>query len=206
MRLSAVFAAILALVLPASAMATEEPDYRLITRDGPIEVREYAPMIMAEVVVEGPRRAAGNQGFRPLATYIFGDNTPQAEIAMTAPVTARRRSGQDIAMTAPVTAERGDEGWTVAFIMPAQWTMETLPVPNDPSVTLRQAPATRVAAIRFSGYASDRSVARAEASLASWLAAQGLTPISEPRYAYYNAPWVPGPLRRNEVMVEIAPD
>jgi len=206
MRLSAVLAAIVALILPGAAMATEEPEYRLIARDGPIEVREYASMIVAEVIVEGPRRAASNQGFRPLANYIFGANTPQAEIAMTAPVTASQRTGQEIAMTAPVTAAEGEGGWTVAFIMPAQWSMDTLPAPNDPSVTLREIPAKRVAAIRFSGFASDRAVARAEAALVEWLAAQGLAMTSEPSYAYYNAPWVPGPLRRNEVMVQIASD
>ncbi|MEO1038267.1 MAG: heme-binding protein [Pseudomonadota bacterium] len=206
MRLSIFIAAFAAFVLPAGAGATEEPQYTLIARDGPIEIRDYAPVIVAEVQVDGSRRAASGRGFRPLANYIFGGNAPRSEIAMTAPVTTSRRgrSGQEIAMTAPVTTEPGEGGgWTVAFIMPSEWTMETLPAPNDPSVTLREEPAKRVAAIAFSGYAGDRTVARAESLLLAYLQEAGLTPVSEPSYAYYDAPWVPGPLRRNEVMVEI---
>ncbi|HCR65033.1 MAG TPA: heme-binding protein, partial [Oceanicaulis sp.] len=85
-------------------MAAEEPAYTLVERDGPIEIRDYAPQIIAEVVVDGDRRQASGRGFRPLAGYIFGDNQPREEIAMTAPVTSTR-SGQEIAMTAPVTTE-----------------------------------------------------------------------------------------------------
>ncbi|WP_421786316.1 SOUL family heme-binding protein [Hyphobacterium sp.] len=189
---------------PAAAMATEEPAYESVHRDGAIEVRDYAGMIVAEVTVEGGREAAPNRGFRPLANYIFGGNAPREEIAMTAPVTAR--PGQDIAMTAPVTSSpaAGDQ-WTVAFIMPSEWTMETLPEPNDPRVSLREVEPRRMVAIEFRGGRSDNNLSRHLQELESWLAANGYEATGDPVYAFYSPPWVPSPLRRNEIMIEIAP-
>jgi len=209
MRLALILAALMALT-PTAAMATEEPPHRVVEREGNIEIREYAAMIVAEVEVSGDQTSASNRGFRPLANYIFGGNTPRQEIAMTAPVTAaparpQEPQGQEIAMTAPVTAEAGEDGrWTVAFVMPSEWTMETLPTPADPNVTLREVAPRRVAAIRFNGGRSPRRFAAREAELMAFLDERGLTPASEPTFAYYSPPWIPTPLRRNEIWVELA--
>ena len=193
-----------AIGLAPVAMATEEPAHTVVERAGNIEIREYAAMIVAEVEVSGDQTSASNRGFRPLANYIFGGNTPRREIAMTAPVTAQAR-GQEIAMTAPVTAEVGDEGrWTVAFIMPSQWTLETLPQPVDPSVTLRRVEPRRMAVIAFNGGRSTRRFAAREAQLMAFLQERGLSPAGAPTYAYYSPPWIPPPLRRNEIWVELS--
>ena len=203
---------VLIMVTAASsqARASDEPSYVLVRAQGAIEIRDYPALILAEVEVSGDMTRAGNQGFRPLAGFIFGDNqTPggetSANIAMTSPVIQTR--SERIAMTSPVTQTRTDaqgDAWRVAFIMPQDWTMETLPRPNDPGVTVREQPARRLAAIRFSGGPNEARFARKAEELAAFLTAQGYEIIGEPVYARYNPPWIPTPMRRNEVLIEIA--
>ncbi|MEE2526862.1 heme-binding protein [Hyphobacterium sp. HN65] len=197
-----------ALLLAAETRAADEPPHTVVLRDGPIEIRDYAPMILAEVEVSGPMARAGNAGFRPLADYIFGGNTSRQatgsdEITMTTPVIQSR--SQSIAMTTPVTQTRGQVGhWRVAFVMPPEWTMETLPVPNDQRITLNEAPARRMAAIRFSGGPNRSRFEEMSDELIAFLQNEGYDIVGEPVYARYDPPWVPTPFRRNEVMIEIA--
>ena len=115
-------------------MAIEEPRYEVLAKDGPFELRQYAPTIVAEVTVPGDRDAAVNAGFKALAGYIFGANVPKQKIEMTAPVT--QEPGEKIAMTAPVTQQAKGGEWIVRFVMPSSWTMKTLPKPVDPRVRL----------------------------------------------------------------------
>ncbi len=88
--------------------------------------------------------------------------------------------------------------------MPGDWTMETLPRPNDPQVIVREQPARRLAAIRFSGGPNEARFERKAQELAAFLSAEGYEIIGEPVYARYNPPWTPTPMRRNEVLIEIA--
>ncbi len=190
------------IAMPITANATEEPPHDVLLDDGKFEIRQYENMIVAEVEVTGDMRRAGNSGFRPLAGYIFGDNTSQASIEMTAPVT--RQKSQKIDMTAPVTRiANPNDTWTVAFAMPSQWTMETLPVPNNKDVTLREEPGQLMATVRFSGRATETDFQDKEALLVGWITENGYSVIGQSRYAGYNAPMVPGPLRRNEVMIPV---
>jgi effector-binding domain-containing protein len=198
----AILAALTALVIPMSAKATEEPKYEVVTEDDQMQIRQYEPVILAEVEVTGSMQRAGNSGFGPLADYIFGNNTARAEIAMTAPVT--RTPSQKIDMTAPVTQTRAsDDTWTVSFTMPTSWSMETLPIPNNPDVTLREVPGELIAAIRFSGNGPAATQMRKQGELENWLTAQGYTATGPARYAGYDAPWKPAPFRRNEVMIPV---
>lgn len=184
-------------------MAVEEPPHTVVAKDGQFELRDYAPLVVAEVTVEGRRWEAANRGFRPLADYIFGANVPKEKIAMTAPV-AQRRTGETIAMTAPVAQSEAGEGrWVVRFVMPAGQTLESLPEPANAAVRLVSEPARRFAAVRFSGLAGDETIARKEATLRDWIAARGLTPAGPPSYAYYDPPWTLPWLRRNEVMIPV---
>ena len=205
MRLIAVFAALMALV-GEPAMATEEPDYTVVSAHGDIEIRDYASMIMAEVEMEGDRREAANRGFGPLANYIFANDRDGEKIAMTAPVTsAPAEAGADAAVASPVTSEPAGQGrWRVAFIMPQDWSMETLPAPRDDSVALREVPARRVAVIRFNGLMGEDRIEDKLAELQAFLREHGHEPASAPTYAAYNPPWIPGPFRRNEIWIEIA--
>ncbi|MDJ0897102.1 MAG: heme-binding protein [Alphaproteobacteria bacterium] len=183
----------------------ERPDYASVTRDGAFEVRDYPALVVAEVTRTGDRWKAVNKGFRPLAAYIFAKERAGESIAMTAPVTQQRREA--IAMTAPVTQtpdEPGTDAWTVRFIMPAHYALEDLPRPANDDVRLADVPAQRRAAIRFSGVATDILLAEKGSALRAWMNERGLKPLGPPTYAYYNAPFTPGFLRRNEVMFEVA--
>jgi len=175
-----------------AARNVEEPSYRSVSLDGAFEVRDYPELTVAEVTRQGERRDAVSAGFGPLAGYIF----------------AKERAGAKIAMTAPVTQTAEDSGgaWAVRFIMPSQYTLETLPIPAGTDIRLETLPAQRMAAVTFSGYARDRKVAEQEAKLMAWIEEQGLTPTGLPTYAYYNPPWIPGPFRRNEILVPVSVD
>ena len=180
----------------------EHPKYTLIERSGNIEIRDYAPMIVAETEVTGERREAISKGFRLIANYIFGNNIAAQKIPMTAPVT--QQGSEKIAMTAPVTQQGVGKSWRVRFVMPSKYTMETLPKPNNPAVELKEIPGKRFAAIRFSGMGGQDSLERHTKELDEFLSAKNLTPSSPPTYAFYNPPWTLPFLRRNEVMVELS--
>lgn len=179
----------------------EQPDYKVTMTDGAIEIRSYGSMIAAEAEVKGERKVAINEGFRLIAAYIFGANKPNAKIAMTAPV--QQQSAQTIAMTAPVTQQTSGDSWKVSFIMPGSWTLETLPTPNDPRVTLKPVPAKRMLAIRFSGSASDSLIRAKTGELRRYAVDKKLATTGEPLLAFYNPPWTLPFFRRNEVMLEL---
>lgn len=180
----------------------ETPAYRVVEQDGDFEVRDYPALIVAEVRRQGPRKEALSAGFGPLAGYIFAKERGGDRISMTAPVTQQR--AETIAMTAPVTQSRLNDGdWVVHFIMPARYRLGDLPTPAGNDVRLIETPARRAAAIRFSGVADDDVIAAKESDLRAWLSAHGLTPAAAPTFAYYNDPFTPGPLRRNEVIIEL---
>ncbi len=216
-RRAVLMAVIAAPIAWEPAMAFEQPAYTVLHEDGPIQVRAYAPMIVAEIMVASSEGAAPGDAFGPLFGYISGRNTQRAKIDMTAPVTqAPRAGGVTIDMTAPVTQTRaaptpgeggvaGEAVWAVAFIMPRTWTMETLPTPLDPNVRLREVPARTVASLRYPGRSRPAEQARKRAALTQWIADQGHAKLGDAEMAFYNAPYVPGPLRRNEILIPIAP-
>jgi len=186
---------------------TQMPAFNVIARDGAAEIRAYAPMIVAEVTVEAASVAeAANAGFRPLAGYIFGGNAPRQKIAMTSPVTAAPK-GQKIAMTAPVTAAQSSapDSYVVRFIMPAEWTMDTLPVPANPDVRLVPVPGRTLAAFRYTGGDSGNKREKAEAALRAFAEASGFRVTGAPEWAGYDAPFVPFFLRRYEIMLPVGP-
>jgi hypothetical protein len=182
--------------------AVEEPAYTVVARDGAFEVRQYGPMLAAETVVTGSSfEAAGDVAFGRLFRYISGNNRAGAEVAMTAPVVQER--GAKIAMTAPVRQEPGAEGYRVAFIVPAAYTVETVPQPLDPAVQIRATPPRLVAALRYSGNWSEGEFREREAELRRLLSLRGYAPAGEAVIARYNAPFMPAPFRRNEVLIPV---
>ena len=189
-------------------MAVEEPPFRLVSRESGFEIRDYPALIVAGVTIDGSRAQAANRGFRPLAGYIFGANSPRAKIAMTAPVltSPAPRDGEKIAMTAPVIQSPLESGrWVVRFVMPQGYTLASLPDPDDPRVQLVETPARRVAVMRFTGLWSETGLARKSAALEAGVRAAGLAPAGPPSFAFYDPPWTPPFLRRNEIMVPITP-
>ena len=186
------------------AMAIETPPYTAVVRDGGYELRDYPALVVAEVTVDGDQKSAANKGFRLLGGYIFGANRKRQDIAMTAPV-AQQPAGEKIAMTAPVAQAPGAAGtWVVRFTMPSQWTLQTLPVPDNPAVTLRNTEPARFAVLRFSGLAKPDDVRERSAELLDWAKARKLRVAGPVSLAQYNPPWTLWFMRRNEVMVEVA--
>ena len=167
----------------------EHPRYKTLVSNGKFEVRAYPPMTVAEFAVVGSRREAVNKAFSPLADYIFAKERPGKKIAMTAPVTQAAKSASD--------------EWTVSFVMPAQYDLASLPKPVNSEIILRQLRESRRAVVQFSGVADDRLINENESKLRQWIKSQGLTTIGEPTYAYYNSPFTPGFMRRNEIMFEL---
>ena len=193
------------LLIHVPAEAIEEAKYAVVLKDGDIELRDYEPSIVAEMLVEGDFKGASNKAFRTLFRFIDGENQTQDKIAMTAPV-SQEPSSQKIAMTAPVSQEAAENGWLVGFMMPASFTMETTPVPTNPAVKIREIPAYRAAAIRYSGTWSEANYSENHARLTEWVTEQGLRIVGPAVWARYNAPVTPWFLRRNEILIPVEVD
>jgi len=188
-----------------TAMAIEEPKYVVLEKTPPFELRSYAPMILAEVQVEGDLDEASSQGFRLIAAYIFGQNQPNEKISMTTPVVVEEQpaKGAKIAMTTPVNIESNAGKWTVSFVMPAEYSMESLPKPLNSKVQLRQIPAVKRAVIGFSGFYNENKVAERTLELEEWMKTKNLQATSVPKFARYNPPWTLPFMRRNEIMIDV---
>lgn len=181
---------------------TEEPPFTVQRRLGDVEIRRYGARTAAETAIAADEEKARNEGFRRLARYIFGGNTSQTKIAMTAPVA--QQQGQKIAMTAPVAAQRGTTGeWVIRFFMPADHTLETLPTPNDERVHLVTVPAETVAVLRFTGIASPEAIAARTGELLAALRRAGLDSVGDPVTWFYDPPWTIPFRRRNEIAVGV---
>jgi len=180
---------------------TETPKYSIIKKENHIELRMYPSFIKAEVTIHGSNhRDAVFKGFNYLADFIFGNNIKAEKIAMTSPVQVSQ--SQKIAMTKPVIVS-GDGDYTVAFIMPSEFTMDSLPIPKNDRINLTSVPAETVAVIRYSGYFHEANISKAKSHLSAWLEKEGMEPQGDFIVAGYNPPWVPGFLTRNEVMIKI---
>ena len=186
------------LLISSLAMAIEEPKFNLIEKEGPFEIRLYAPKMIAEVVVTGNLQESSNKGFRSIADYIFGNNTAasgtQEKISMTAPVVMKAET---------TSTKETNNGWRMYFVMPSQYTYSTIPRPNNPNVSLREIGQKKVAVLRFSGLVNEEKIAKKTRELMQWIASKNLRPLSDPELARYNPPWTLPFLRRNEILIEI---
>ncbi|MHC4934158.1 MAG: SOUL family heme-binding protein [Planctomycetota bacterium] len=168
-------------------MAIEKLGYRTIEREGRFEVRRIHPHVVAETFVEGDFDSVGSAGFRRLVRYIGGANRAQAKISMTAPV------GQ----------ERVGDRYRITFIMPSDYSLASLPHPNDSRIRLSAEEARTVAAIRYTGCWSRSRYDDHEKRLREWIRGRSLEVVGEPVGARYDPPFVPWFLRRNEIMIEV---
>lgn len=189
-------------LLAGVAMAVEEPKYTVESKSGAYEIRAYPATLVAETRVDSSFSDAGNAAFRILAGYIFGDNKSKAKIDMTAPV-SQKAASEKIAMTAPVSQVAASGGYLVQFAMPASYTLETLPQPNDTRVTLREVPARRVAVIRYRGGWSEKLYLENLNKLQAGMKKDGLSVTAEPVWFRYDPPFQLWFLRRNEIAYEL---
>jgi hypothetical protein len=181
----------LVLIGPSMAQTVSEPPYTLVKNEPPFEVRDYGVLTVAETLIEGNFDIAGSQGFRRVAGYIFGKNqNAQGE-------------SEKIAMTAPVTMEAQNQQWRMHFVMPQGMTLVNLPKPIDASVQLREVPAQRMAAVRFSGLTTAASIERQTLLLKDWLGRNNLAYEDRPQLARYNDPFTLPWNRRNEILIPL---
>jgi len=179
---------------------TEQQPYEVVRQGRGYELRRYPSCVVAEVAVDADFDQAGSIAFRPLVNYIGGNNSARTSLDMTAPVVQSRK----MSMTAPVVQQVGeDREQVIAFVLPANVALESAPTPNDPRVVVREVPASLTAVSRFSGRWSEASYLQHVQELQSAIAADGLTPISEPRFARFDPPFKPWFLRRNEVHIDV---
>lgn len=171
------------------AMAIEEPAFKSVLREGDFELRDYAPYLVAETRVKAGFEDAGSIAFSRLFGFISGRNEGSQKISMTAPV----RQGP---------ADGGDQ--LVAFVVPSSFTRASVPQPSDPQVAIREEPARRLAVLRYSGRWTETRFREHEQRLIEWIGRHSLKATGPAIYARYNAPFVPWPLRRNEVLIPVA--
>jgi hypothetical protein len=210
-------------------MPTDKPRYEVLARAGAMEVRRYAPIIVAETFVEGELGPAGSEGYRRLLSYISGYNRARREIdcpgrllkaetgnrpgaagtsaALVPDATSTPPSGpttgEPIPMTAPMGQRPEGAGYWVSFVMPPSLSLVTLPQPSHPQIRLREIGGRTVAAIRFRGWWRPATVERNRQSLEQWMRGAALKAAGEPVYARYNPPYVPPFLRRNEILMPL---
>ncbi len=188
--------------IPLLANAIEEPQYQVVQQLDGAEVRQYAPYVAAQVLVDGPADQAGNAAFPILAGYIFGKNKGERTLAMTAPVT-QAAAPVRLEMTAPVTQTSAPGGYVVQFVLPSAVTLATAPEPLDARVQLREMPSQRIAVVRYSGFWSQANYDEHLAKLQTALKEAQIAWTGEPVLSRYNGPMTPWFMRRNEIWLSV---
>ena len=185
--------------------AVDEPEFNSTFKDGNLEIREYAPKILAQVSVLGDFGEASSKGFKLLADFIFGNNISidgSSKIDMTAPVVIGPVS-EIINMTAPVITEGINNEWVVSFVMPKEYSLSTLPKPNNKNITITRLPAEKYAVIVFSGLVRKSNYDEQVNLLEKFILKKKLKTIGVVQIARYNPPWTLPFFRRNELMIRI---
>ena len=167
-----------------SCAATESPNYKVVRADGKVEIRDYPPLTVATTPMEDSNM---NGGFGQLFKFISGTN----------------EGAEKIAMTSPVLIDHANDKKTMSFIMPKTTVEKGVPKPTGETVTVGKMEATRFAVLRFDGGRSAENEAEAVAKLKAWLSAEKIDGKGAPLFAYYDPPWTPTFLRRNEVLIRI---
>ena len=188
-------AALIPLVLIGAALLSlPEPDFEVVAKGDGYELRRYEPFNVAQTGVDGDFDSATENAFERLVDYIQRGNRGNRNLPMMAPVNQFR--AEDDASTS----------WWVQFVMPTEYPLSYLPAPADERGLLQTMPERLVAALRYRAGWSEERYREHEAALLQALEDDGLRVIGAPVFARYNAPFVPGFLCRNEVLVEVADD
>ncbi|MFT7507537.1 MAG: hypothetical protein ACI92I_000697 [Acidimicrobiales bacterium] len=181
----------------------EEPKFTVLEHKNGYDIREYEPYIIAETDVTGNYEEASSNGFRIIGDYIFGNNTSRSSIAMTAPV-LESKSSEKIAMTVPVIDTKKDAGSrTISFVLPSEYTLETLPMPNNPQVTITQVDSRKVAVLSFTWYPTAKRVENKKKELLALIEKDGLEVDGEIQVARYNPPLSMPLVLRNEIIIPV---
>jgi len=193
MRQSVFASFVLLCSLSAPVAALETLAYEVLKTAGDIEIRRYAPHLLATVKVDGKFSKAGSQGFRPLFDYISGKNSGAEKIAMTAPVLQQGESSN----------ESQQDQWLVSFVVPSEFDQQDVPTPSDDVVQITPQPGLVVAAIQYSGGWSQANYDVHEQQLLAGVEDMNLSACGTPRWARYDPPFMPWFLRKNEILIPL---
>ncbi len=171
-------------LVSTSRAATETPEYKVIRTDEKFEIRDYPALTIATT----PMSDKGMDGsFGQLFRFITG----------------RNEGSEKIEMTAPVLIDTATNNKTMSFIMPQKAVEKGVPKPAGENVKLGKLEAARFAVLRFGGGRTAENEKAAIEKLTAWLEGQKISGKGDPLFAYYDPPWTPVFLRRNEVMIRI---
>ena len=187
--LNKLYIGIIIVIFNNNIMAIETPKYQVITQENGFELREYGPMIAALTKVENNYREATVTGFRRIANYIFGGNSENINIEMTAPVISN--------------TPNSNEAYEILFVMPSEYTFDKLPKPNFENITLKELNLGKVVALKFGGWATEERVLSYKNKLKDLVADKNYKTDGNYLVAQYNSPWAIPPFRKNEILVKI---
>ncbi len=175
-----------ATVYMVSRTGFESADYKVISKDGDFEIREYKPMLLVSTSMKGSE-LRNNSAFNRLFRYISGSN----------------EDNQKIAMTSPVFSSNDSKVYTMSFLVPKDVAERGAPTPSDSKVKIETMEGGKFAAYRYSGYSNSKKIKDAEEKLAVWIKDQKMKTQGEMISAGYDPPYTPGNLRRNEVLIRL---
>jgi hypothetical protein len=131
--------------------SAERPTFEVLSRDqeAGLEIRRYPALIVAETTSQP--RMKGKGAFMRLAAFIGVGAQPQNHSPHS------EEEPISIPMTSPVLAP--SDSSSMLFVMPSHFTADSLPVPTDPTVSVRTIPAAVYAVRTFSGWAPETEMA-----------------------------------------------
>ena len=180
----------------------EEPNYEVLMQEEAFEVRHYANILVAQSSTPGNYKEIAGKNFDRLAGYIFGKNVSSEKMDMTTPVLQEQQS-EKMDMTTPVFQQQNNTNWTMTFVLPSKYTLETAPKPLDEEVTVKILPEIKVATLTFNGRLNEKNIQQHTLMLEDWVKEKGLSPIASAYSAAYDPPWTLPMLRRNEIHLPI---
>ena len=181
---------------------SEEAKYTVLYDENNIQLRQYQELLIAKTHTSGNYDVSSTSAFKLLASYIFGENQSQEKIEMTTPVLQKNQS-EKISMTVPVYQQEDSGAWTMTFVLPSKYSIDTIPMPLNKNIEIGSLPAKKVATIKYSGFISSDKIKAKSIELQKWLDENGYISISQPVSAGYDPPWTIPFFRRNEVHIEI---
>ena len=193
MKITSVFLVpfVIGLLTASDKHRLETPNYILVSKSGRFEIRDYESMIVASTTVTAPYREATYTGFRSVANFIFGGNSENLSIAMTAPVMTTVAEDKDL------------QSFEIAFVMPKKFSIQSLPEPSSEYVKIKPKTLGLTATINFGGWATEGRVRYQIDKLNDYINSKGYTIVGPLIIAQYNSPWALPPFRHNEIIIGI---
>ena len=180
----------------------EEPRYQALVQEDNFEIRLYSDVLVAQSTSSGTYKESSGSNFDRLAGYIFGKNKINKKIDMTSPVLQKKES-EKMDMTVPVFQQQENTDWTMTFVLPSQYSIDTAPIPLDDDVVVKVLPKVKVATLRFNGSLNEDSIQKNTQKLEDWVKQKNFNVVSSPYSAAYDPPWTLPMLRRNEIHIPI---